>query len=258
MPRVALYARVSTTDQHPEIQIHALRAYAEARGFEVVETYIDHGVSGAKDRRPALDRLLADARRRRFDVLAITKLDRLARSVRHLTTMAAEPETLGIDLVVLDQSLDTGTPAGRLLFNVLGSIAEFERDLNPRAHAGRDCGGPAPRRAVRPPRCTHHGVGRACRAPASRRALCPRDRAAFGCWEGRDPPRAREAQEERCRETPRTDRGARGLEARDPPTAATNFRGVSIPLSFETDGNTHAPSGNRHRPRPRALAARLF
>lgn len=127
--RIALYARVSTLDQHVEPQLHALRGYAEARGFEIAGEYLDEGVSGAKDRRPALDRLVADARRRRFDVLAITKLDRLARSVRHLTTLAAELEALGVGLVVLDQAIDTTTPAGRLLFNVLGSIAEFERDL---------------------------------------------------------------------------------------------------------------------------------
>jgi len=75
---------------------------------------VDHGVSGAKDRRPALNRLLADARRRRFDALACTKLDRLARSVRHLTSLGGELEALGIDLVVLDQSIDTSTPTGRL------------------------------------------------------------------------------------------------------------------------------------------------
>jgi len=129
MQKIALYARVSTAEQHVEPQLHALRGYAEARGLEIATEYIDHGVSGAKDRRPALDRLLADARRRRFDVLACTKLDRLARSVHHLTSLARELEALGIDLVVLDQSIDTSTPAGRLLFNVLGSIAEFERDL---------------------------------------------------------------------------------------------------------------------------------
>jgi DNA invertase Pin-like site-specific DNA recombinase len=130
MPRrIALYARVSTSEQHVEPQLYALRAYAVARGLEVAAEYVDHGVSGAKDRRPSLDRLMADGRRRGFDVLAITKLDRLARSVRHLTALAAELEALGIDLVVLDQSIDTSTPAGRLLFNVLGSIAEFERDL---------------------------------------------------------------------------------------------------------------------------------
>ncbi len=129
MPRCAVYARVSTQEQHPDIQIHALRAYGHARGLEIVEEYVDHGVSGAKDRRPALDRLMADARRRRFDILAVTKLDRLARSVRHLTTLAAELEAMGVDLVVLDQSIDTGCPSGRLLFHVLASISEFERDL---------------------------------------------------------------------------------------------------------------------------------
>ncbi|HME70612.1 MAG TPA: recombinase family protein [Myxococcota bacterium] len=129
MPRVALYARVSTTDQRPEIQVESLRGYSQARGLGVVGEYVDHGVSGAKDRRPALDRLLADARRRRFDVVACVKLDRLARSVHHLTSLAREFEALGIDLVVLDQAIDTSTPAGRLLFHVLGSIAEFERDL---------------------------------------------------------------------------------------------------------------------------------
>lgn len=74
MPRIALYARVSTTDQHPEAQLEALGEYAHSRGLEAAE-YVDHGVSGAKDRRPALDRLLADARRRRFDIVAVTKLD---------------------------------------------------------------------------------------------------------------------------------------------------------------------------------------
>lgn len=129
--RLAIYCRASTTEQHPEIQEHALRAYATARGLELAEecVYIDHGVSGAKDSRPALNRLLADARRRRFDVVACTKLDRLARSVHHLTSLSRDLEALGVDLVVLDQSIDTSTPSGRLLFHVLGSIAEFERDL---------------------------------------------------------------------------------------------------------------------------------
>ena len=126
--RVALYARCSTTDQNPDAQLHQLKEYAAARGLEVLE-FVDHGVSGRKDRRPALDRLLAAARRREIDAVAVVKLDRLARSVRHLTQVAAEFEALGVDLIVLDQGIDTSTPAGRLLFNVLGSIAEFEADL---------------------------------------------------------------------------------------------------------------------------------
>jgi DNA invertase Pin-like site-specific DNA recombinase len=129
MPRIALYARVSTTDQHPEVQLNALRAYAGARSLEVAEVYVDVGVSGAKAKRPALDRLRADAMRRRFDIVAVVKLDRLARSVHHLTTLGQEFEALGVDLVVLDQAIDTTTPSGKLLFHVLGSIAEFERDL---------------------------------------------------------------------------------------------------------------------------------
>ncbi len=129
MPRVALYARVSTSEQTVDPQLDALREYARARGLEAAEEFVDQGISGAKDKRPALDRLLKDAHRRRFDLVACVKLDRLARSVRHLTTLAAEFEALGIGLVVLDQAIDTTTPSGRLLFHVLGAIAEFERDL---------------------------------------------------------------------------------------------------------------------------------
>jgi len=128
--KAAVYVRVSTNEQTPASQLDVLREYAQARGFEVIEEYVDAGVSGAAGvRRPALDRLVANARRRRFDVVAITKLDRLARSVRHLVELAAEFEALGVDLVVIDQGIDTSTPSGRLLFHVLSSIAEFERDL---------------------------------------------------------------------------------------------------------------------------------
>lgn len=128
LARLALYARVSTHEQTVAPQLDALRTYTLNRGG-AAEEYVDQGVSGARDRRPALDRLLADARRRRFDVLVVVKLDRLARSVRHLTELAAELDALGVGLVVLDQAIDTTTPAGKLLFHVLGSIAEFERDL---------------------------------------------------------------------------------------------------------------------------------
>ena len=127
--RTAIYTRVSTADQRPEIQTARLRGYANARDFEVVEEFVDHGVSGAKASRPALDRMMEAARRREFDAVLVAKLDRLARSVHHLTQLAAELEALGVGLVVVDQAIDTTTPSGRLLFNVLGSIAEFERDL---------------------------------------------------------------------------------------------------------------------------------
>ncbi len=127
--RTAIYARVSTADQRPEIQLHRLNEYAHARGLDVAGEYVDNGVSGAKASRPALDRLMEAARRREIDAVAVVKLDRIARSVQHLTALSAELQALGVDLIVLDQAIDTSTPSGRLLFNVLGSIAEFERDL---------------------------------------------------------------------------------------------------------------------------------
>jgi DNA invertase Pin-like site-specific DNA recombinase len=126
--RTALYARVSTSDQRPEVQLAPLRAWAAARGADVLE-YVDHGVSGRRDRRPALDELLGAIRRREVGSVVVTKLDRLARSVRHLTHLAAELEALGVALVVLDQSIDTSSSAGRLLFHVLGAIGEFEAEL---------------------------------------------------------------------------------------------------------------------------------
>ncbi len=144
--RIALYARVSTADQKTQAQLDALRKYAADRGAEAVE-FVDHGQSGAKANRPALDSMLAAVRRREVGAVVVVKLDRLARSVRHLVTMAAELEALGCDLVVISQAIDTSTPAGRLLFNVLGSIAEFERDLiRERVRAGQEA---AKRRGVK-------------------------------------------------------------------------------------------------------------
>jgi len=127
--RVAIYARVSTSDQNPSLQLDELTHYADARRLQVVGQYVDQGVSGARAQRPQLDALMAAAKRRHFDALLVWKLDRLARSVRHLTTLAGELEALGVDLIVPGQAIDTSTPTGRLLFNVLGAIAEFERDL---------------------------------------------------------------------------------------------------------------------------------
>lgn len=126
--RAALYARVSTMEQTPENQLVTLRAFAAARGWRAVE-FVDHGVSGARDRRPALDALLVAVRSRRVDTVLCVKLDRLARSTRHLVTLAGDLEALGVDLVAIDQAIDTTTPSGRLLFHMLAAIAEFERDL---------------------------------------------------------------------------------------------------------------------------------
>ena len=126
--RAAIYSRVSTTGQSAGNQLLALRAFATARGWAVTE-FVNQGQSGAKERRPALDAMLAAARARKVDVVACVKLDRLARSVHNLVAMAREFETLGVDTVVLDQAIDTTTPSGRLLFHVLASVAEFERDL---------------------------------------------------------------------------------------------------------------------------------
>jgi DNA invertase Pin-like site-specific DNA recombinase len=126
--RLAIYARVSTADQNPDNQLLPLRAFVAARGWTATE-YVDHGVSGAKEKRPALDALMKAARSRKVDVIAVAKLDRLARSVHHLLSVAKELEALGVGLVVTEQALDTTTPSGRLLFHVLASVAEFERDL---------------------------------------------------------------------------------------------------------------------------------
>ena len=124
--RCAIYARVSTLDQEPENQLAEIRRYVPARGWTAVE-YVDRGVSGAKDRRPALDQLLIDARRRRFDVLVVWRLDRLGRNLRHLITLLEELQALGIAFVSLNEGIDATTPAGKLQMHILGAIAEFER-----------------------------------------------------------------------------------------------------------------------------------
>jgi DNA invertase Pin-like site-specific DNA recombinase len=128
--KAVAYLRVSTADQSISLQMDGIRDYARARGFNLVEEYVDEGVSGAKARRPALDRLLADAHRRKFDVVLVWKLDRLGRSLSHLIRLVETLASLGVDLVSLgDSGLDTTGPSGRLIFHVIGAVAEFERDL---------------------------------------------------------------------------------------------------------------------------------
>src|SRR6516165_1771984 len=126
MKRAALYMRVSTKGhgQTTDTQAVALREYAERRGFQIAGEYVDVGISGAKDRRPQLDRMMADARKRRFDVVAVWKFDRFSRSISHLLRALDTFRVLGIEFVGLLDSLDTATPAGRMVFTVLGAVAE--------------------------------------------------------------------------------------------------------------------------------------
>src|SRR5678809_692192 len=123
----AIYARVSTLDQEPENQLREVRRYVEARGWTATE-YVDRGVSGAKDRRPALDQLVADARRRKFDVLVCWRLDRLGRNLRHLITMLEDLNHVGVGFVSLGEGIDCTTPAGKLQLHILAALAEFERE----------------------------------------------------------------------------------------------------------------------------------
>ena len=125
--RAAVYARVSTFDQEPENQLQELRRYLTARGWTGAE-YIDRGVSGAKDRRPGLDDLVRDAKRRRFDVVVCWRLDRLGRNLKHLITLLEELQALGVAFVSLAEGIDATTPAGKLQMHILGAIAEFERE----------------------------------------------------------------------------------------------------------------------------------
>jgi DNA invertase Pin-like site-specific DNA recombinase len=129
--RAAIYARVSTANngQSPEMQLRELREYCQHRGWELTGEYVDAGVSGAKDSRPELNRLNADAKRRRFDAVVVWKFDRFARSVSHLLRALEEFRALGIEFVSLSEQVDTSTPTGKMVFTVLGAVAELERSL---------------------------------------------------------------------------------------------------------------------------------
>ena len=138
-PVCALYMRVSTKGhgQTTDTQALALREYAERRAFEIVGEYRDEGISGSKDSRPALDRLMKDARARKFDVVIVARFDRFARSVSHLLRALEEFSHLGVDFVSLSESIDTSTPMGKMIFTVLGAVAELERNLiKERVHMG--------------------------------------------------------------------------------------------------------------------------
>ncbi len=129
--RVALYARVSTSNGHqdPEMQLSELREYAARRGWEITDEYSDHGVSGSKESRPELNRLMSDAHRRRFDAVLVWKIDRFGRSLKHLVNSLADLAAYGIAFISLRDNLDLSTPSGRLMFQIIGAMAEFERAL---------------------------------------------------------------------------------------------------------------------------------
>lgn len=127
---VALYSRVSTRDrsQDPESQLLKLRGFAQSRGFQIFDEYVDHA-SGSSWDRPALKKLMEDGRHKKFDAVAVTKLDRFGRSVIDLEQSVRSLSDWGIDFICVDQPIDTTIPTGKLLFTILAAIAEFEREL---------------------------------------------------------------------------------------------------------------------------------
>ena len=129
--RVALYARVSTLNhnQDPELQLRELRQYATARGWDVAGEYVDRGISGSVESRPELNRLMGDARKRRFDVVAVWRFDRFARSTKHLLLALEEFRALGVQFVSYQENIDTTTPLGAAVFTIVAAVATLERDL---------------------------------------------------------------------------------------------------------------------------------
>ena len=128
--RVALYARVSTLNgQDPEMQLSELREYASRRGWTITSEYVDQGVSGSKESRPQLNQLMADAHRRTFDAVLVWKIDRFGRSLKHLVNALADLCAYGVAFVSFRDNLDLSTPSGRLMFQIIGAMAEFERSL---------------------------------------------------------------------------------------------------------------------------------
>ena len=137
--RIAIYARVSTMEQSPLMQLDALRAFAKARGWEIHREYVDQGVSGATAARPFLEAMMRDAVSMKFKAVVVWKFDRLFRSVTHMLDALEHFRSLGIEFVSLTEAIDTTTPAGKMVFTFLAAMAEFERDLAcERTKAGMD------------------------------------------------------------------------------------------------------------------------
>jgi DNA invertase Pin-like site-specific DNA recombinase len=127
--KIAIYTRVSTQDQSVDMQITELRRYCEQRGFQTYKEYSDQGVSGTKDKRPALDELMSDAKKRKFDAVLVWRFDRFARSTKHLITALEEFRHLGIEFISFQESIDTSSPLGKAMFTIVSAIAELERNI---------------------------------------------------------------------------------------------------------------------------------
>jgi len=128
-PRVALYARVSTTEQSTDSQLLDLRRYVRERGWDIFREFVDEGISGTKDSRPALNELMNDAKKRRFGVVLVWRFDRFARSTKHLILALEEFKNLGIDFVSYQENIDTSSPLGSAIFTIISAVAQLERDI---------------------------------------------------------------------------------------------------------------------------------
>jgi DNA invertase Pin-like site-specific DNA recombinase len=181
--KVAIYARVSTANkgQDPAMQLRELREYVRARDWELHGEFIDNGVSGAKDSRPELNRLMADAHKRKFDSVVVWKFDRFARSVSHLLRALETFRSLGVEFISVSESLNTSTPAGKMVFTVLGAVAELERSLiAERVRAGLKNARAKGKRLGRPRKIQDasligrlHGAGVSYAAIAQNLGVCP-------------------------------------------------------------------------------------
>ncbi len=127
--RVAIYARVSTSDQSTESQLLDLRRYVRERGWTLFKEYTDNGISGTKDSRPALNELMNDAKKRRFDTVLVWRFDRFARSTKHLILALEEFRNLGIDFISYQENIDTSSPLGSAIFTIISAVAQLERDI---------------------------------------------------------------------------------------------------------------------------------